>query len=246
MSFVRRIVLLAIAASALAAVVAGFGAARALADCSTETGVWWKMSTGGYGLAYGARNEITLTNHTLDSACTSSDRPEAQTSYLGLGGNYPSWVEAGWREYPCSGGYSGHCFTGFSEWGLNYVSHSVDERGYSCLAPGSTERWEMVNSPGTNNWNTWLDCEDGAGWRLLFQYSSTGYMDGTPAGEGSRRGPNTTMGETHKNLQWQDATNAWNYSSSVSCWEDNDSAWDGSAVTASRFDIVTGSNTCSA
>ena len=54
------------------------------------------------------------------------------------------------------------------------------------------------------------------------------------------------MGETHKNLQWQDATNAWNYASSVSCWEDNDSTWQGTGVTASRFDIVQGSNNCSA
>ena len=53
MVFTRRLVLLLIAVIAAATAFAGFGAASAVAACSTETGVWWKMGTGGYGFAYG-------------------------------------------------------------------------------------------------------------------------------------------------------------------------------------------------
>lgn len=168
----------------------------------------------------------------------------AQTSFLGLGGLYLSWMEAGWRERVCSGGYSGHCFYAFAEWGINGNPHSNNERTYACLTPGSTKKWQVVNVPATYDWNTWLDCNDGTGWRLLFQYTGTGYSKGTPAGEGARRGTNTTMGEVHKNLHWQDATNTWNSPSDVSCWVDVDTGWDGSKVTNDKFAIVSGTSSC--
>jgi len=233
--------LIALPVACAAAAVVGLSAAPAAeAACSTEYGVFWKMSTGTYGLAYGARNEIEVKQHSIDSSCASGSYPVAETSHLRLGGNDGDWVEAGYEE----DGSATPRYVAFAEWGLNYTTKSFNTRSYACLSAPSYERWEPVNAAGTYNWNTWLDCEDGAGWRLLFQYSSTGFARGIPMGEGSRYGDNSGITAVHQNLQWQDATNTWNYASGVSCYSDNDPTYSGSGVTASRFDIVTASGSC--
>jgi len=236
----RRMLIALPVACAVAAAVGLSAVPAAQAACSTEYGVFWKMSTGTYGLAYGARNEIELKQHSIDSSCTSASYPVAETSHLRLGGVDGNWVEAGYEE----DGSATPRYLAFAEWGLNYTTNSFNTRSYACLTAPSYERWEPVNAAGTYNWNTWLDCEDGAGWRLLFQYTSTGYARGIPMGEGSRYGDNSGITAVHQNLQWQDATNTWNYASGVSCYSDNDPTYSGSGVTASRFDIVTASGSC--
>jgi hypothetical protein len=224
-------------------VAAGLVSPQARASgCSTEYNLFWKMSTGTYGLAYGARNENELKHHALDLSCIGTSYPIAETSHLRLGGVDANWVETGSRENPVGNGGSG-AWEAFGEWGLNYTTKSLDFRTYACLVAPAYERWQVVNVPGTNNWNTWLDCEDGAGWRLGWQYTSTGYARGIPMGEGARYGDATTSDAVHRNMQWQDATNTWNYSLGVSCYSDADPTFNGTGVTASRFDIVSSGGT---
>lgn len=207
--------------------------------CSgADEGVFWS----GPSNVYGSRSEMFLNNQTLDSSCAVGTNAAGSTAHLILGNTYGNWVEAGWQEELASNGT--HLFQPFAEWGLNYVSQARNTYSAACLTPGAYQRWEDVNIPGTNNWNTWFDCEDGAGWRFMTKYSNTTYWYGAWAGETFRRGSNTTMNDIHRNAQWQDATNAWNYTTNLVCQNDAVSGWQGQLVTGSRYDTVTGSGGC--
>jgi hypothetical protein len=222
------------------AIVVGLMSAPARAttpSCSTEQGVFWKLFAGGYGFVYGDRNEIPITDHS--TSCTSGT-DVSQTAHMVLNGVYGNWVESGWQQYNCG---ITHCFQWFGEWGLNFTTHSYDPKAKACANPGTLTRYEVINVPGTNNWNVWGDCEDGAGWSLIVQYTGTGYQWGTAAGEGSRYGDATLL-QNHQNLQWQDATTAWNYATDVACFHDDADGWMGQKDSPSHFEIVAGSASC--
>lgn len=241
----RRLLPILVALAAAAATFLGPATSAATAACS-ESGIFWRMATGG-GDAYGSRNEISLTNHDLDECVVSGGYygtgQTARVLLVYASGNY---VEAGWREYQCG---SVHCFQAFMYKKVNNVSGPVWTGTFSCLTPGSYHRWQVNKVSGTTEWDGWLDCQDGLGFRKLTRVS-TPYAYGGAEGEGFRRDDpgtpsETTMGEVHRNLQWRgQADGTWSYSVDVFCRLDNTSGWNGVKVTASRFDIVRGSSNC--
>ncbi|MBD0347648.1 MAG: hypothetical protein ICV59_00725 [Thermoleophilia bacterium] len=218
------------------------GGVQAPTPCA-ETGVFWKMITN-ETWAYGARNEISLTNHDLDNCVSFGGHyGTGQTARVLLNGQPGNYVEAGWREWDCTFA-GGHCFHAFMYSRVNNVVQGTVYTGnFACLNPGNYHRWQVNNVAGTNNWDGWLDCEDGQGFRYLARKSAH-VPSGWAEGEGWRRDDRdpangtTTMGETHRNLHWKTFIGEWRTAFGVTCRYDSDGGWNGNWVTATRFDIV--------
>ncbi len=186
--------------------------------------------------------EIGLTNRILDPSCGVGTDPAASTDHVMLGNIYGNWVEAGWLELNQGGGV--HSFEAFSEWGLNFNVFDFHTYTATCLQPGTYERWQVNNFVGGTGWDTWLDCEDGAGFRYLGPRYVTGYVTGLLAGETAPRGSGTGMSDVHRSIAREDANLNWAHTTSMQCKVDPISNWQGMLVTESRYDTVHGSMNC--
>jgi hypothetical protein len=233
----RGVCLLVVGTIALIAALVYTSQSKAvpLACPSQDETIFWS----GPSNVYGDRNEIGLTNRTLDPACTSpSNHSAGSTSHMMLGLIYGNWVETGWIEL------GDHSFIAFTEWGLNFNALAQNTFTASCLQPGTFQRWQ-VNYYNLTSWDTWFDCEDGQGFRHLKLYTDTGYQKGLLAGETFRRGSTTGMGDVHRNIQWlNSAGGTWSLTTGMQCKKDWVSGWQGTAITGSRYDTVQGSSDC--
>lgn len=216
----------------LAAMAAFLGPGASQAFACTEYGVFWKMSTGG-AWAYGARNDISLKDHTLYCVPSTGEAGSGQTSRVLLGGQSGNYIEAGYQETYCGG----HCWNAFVEKKINNMGPAPWKGTFSCLAPVSTQQWQVNNVAGTTSFDSWLNCYDGAGFRKLTSYDGYPYSNGYAEGEGFHR-DSTGMDEIHSNLQWKNVNSVWSSSSGVTCRLDTDPSWNGQGVSATRFDVV--------
>ncbi len=224
----------------MSAIVVTAGATQALAACNgQDENIFWQ----GQAFSYGNRGEIGLTNRTVDGSCVTYDVPYGSTVHVVLGSVYGNWSESGWRAHYISGGTPVISF--FHESGINFTTnHNVDTYSPPCTSFGTYARYQENNVDGTYQWDGWVDCQDGQGFRYISRTPSLGYAKGLAVGETFRRGGGTGMGDVHRNLYRKDSAGSWLAWTGTSCYRDPISGWQGTSVSATRFDTVTGSGNC--
>ncbi|HEX6506028.1 MAG TPA: hypothetical protein VF221_00195 [Chloroflexota bacterium] len=212
-------------------------------------------------VAFGATNEIYLSDHNFAS-CLSGNTALAATgatSRLHLGGTTNNWVEIGWMMKNTSSACvtnagPSHCISTFTEWGLNGTHQNQtlfnpvqNPIPAACV---NSSKWNNYDLQGGDtigtSWSLSEDCEDGAGYRVLKVYRSTGYYNGIPEAESFERGGSDMAGETHRNLQYWDPHWIQRSSTSLTCRGDNDPTFDASIPSGNEMDVInTGSGyTC--
>jgi hypothetical protein len=241
----KRLLLVLTVSVAVGTGFMGLGTSKALA--CTEYGVFWSDTAPSY--EYGARGNISLTNHTPSSCDVSAgDKATGQTSRVLLDGLSGYYVESGWAEVYCgaaSGNYSGDCFYAFMEWSIaGSGSQWTSSSPWGCLAPGNYYGWQTdSNLSNSTNFDGWVDCGTGQNnWSYLHTFNVSPYSNGIPDGEGFHH-DSTSMGETHNALKWRDGPGNWFSSSDVWCRYDTDPSWNGNKLSSTSWNIVSSGGT---
>ena len=151
------------------------------------------------------------------------------------------WVEVGWFNYYRSDGSRGE--TVFVEYGAN----GDDVSGVnwitvpnSCMNVGESDVWR-VEHVGGGTWKLWINCIDGAGYRLLKTWDLL-YTQGLAAGETGALGPDASadgpqMADEHRDLIYKklSGTPPWTSWTYNQCWRDTAWRWDTYLVAADAF-----------
>lgn len=257
----KRFVPLLVASLAALCVALGPGATRAFA-CN-EYGVFWPMTdtAGNFITASGSWNTITLSNQTLRCVGNGGPAGMGQTSKMLIGGIDGDWVEAGWMMKLSSTGTK--IQRSFFEAGWDFTGFQQTLGTYSCLNPGTRHDFKVEYDSTVDEWFGFLRCyaDPANSWINLDEQGmlETTYGTGYAEGEGFTRGTQaglayeSTMGETHSNMQYRDASGVWQtptgsaYPAGLKCRRDDDGPgnWNGSWLSANSFQIVSsGGQTC--
>jgi hypothetical protein len=215
------------------------GAGTASAACGSEYAIFWK----GQSSAYGTREEIGITNRTADPDCSVfTELVYGSTAYVALGSIWGNWVEVGWEARYAEGT---EFITFFNEGAINNTIR-WNHRGVNlpCTNDGSFQRYQVNNVTGTFDWDAWVDCQDGQGFRRIGTMANTGYEKGLAVGETWRFGDQTTMGDVHRNMFRRDGGGNWVAWTGVACYFDQTPGWHGTAVSTTRYDTVVGYTNC--
>ena len=115
------------------------------------------LNGGSRVLAFGARQQITLSSQTLKCVTAADGQAgTGQTTRILLGGVSNNWVEVGaLMQYCPSGSLCQKAFLDYAVVGTyNYQARS----SYSCLNPGTRHTWSMERKASGGTWAGYLSC----------------------------------------------------------------------------------------
>ncbi len=236
-----------VAAMAASVIAVGPAVGTARAATCPEDGIFWSMLSGGTRvLAFGSRQQITLSSQTLKCVTAADGQAgTGQTSRILLGGQANNWVEVGALTQYCPSG--SQCNRAFFEYAVVGTYNYQQRYAFSCLNPGTRHTWSIERKQLGGTWAGYLSCYTS---QPFVQVDSTtpnlGYNTGFAEGEGFERGFSNTywgdeapMAETHSVMQYQNAyQGAWLASGDLSCRLDDSLRWDGSWLASDSFQIV--------
>jgi len=204
-----------------------------------ENGVFWSMrdATFAVPMAWGATQEITLSNQSLVCVVAGADAGTGHTSRILLGGQAGNYVEAGHMNKICASGNP--CQRAFMSWTAAGVPAFKRELSFSCLNPGTRHAYMLQRENGGGTWVGWMSCyATYVNWTDLNDgpTPNLGYNQGFPEGEGFERGfvgdgwqYEGPMKEDHLWMQWLEPMwAAWHWASGLVCRADDSYRWDGS------------------
>jgi hypothetical protein len=205
---------------------------------------------GAHIMAWGSRQEITLSQQTLKcvTAASTNDGAQAgtgQTTRILLGGQTNNWVEVGHLSQYCTDG--AQCQRAFFEYATASVPGHHKRVAQGCLNPGTRHTWTITRKASGGTWAGYLSCYTSQPpVQIDVTSPNLGYNLGFPEGEGFERGFSDTnwadegpMAETHSVMQYQDAFEGpWLTPTGVGCRRDTSLRWDGSALSGSSFTII--------
>ncbi len=225
-------------------------------NCNTEHTIFWGAWDNGAGhwrmSTNGSENHIILRNRTLDGNCV---------------GHGVAWSTAhlmmGDQSNQAEVGYSLHLDTSGSEYlvwfmELEVAGHgpSVDNEQWPCVnhqtpAFGTNVGYRVQDISGSDDWEFFINCADGNGWKFAGSLNGGSSDIGTPMGETGRREQTlnaTGMMDDQSGLSFLSGgtwSNDWNF---PKCYSDpaGDNNWEGVKVVGSPTEYFTqqGSGSC--